>query len=359
METPSEQPGGTPQAPPRYAVSAPQPTYAPNYAQATGAPPPQYPPAAAPPYYAPPAPAARPSRAGWVALGIVLAVLALGLGSCVAFFAAVGSAGRSVGRVGNAVALIHINATIQDNGGSASGVTPERIIGLLRKAEKDPTIRSVLLRVNSPGGTVSASQEIAMEVARMTKPTIADIGDTGASGAYYIASQCDTIVATPSSAVGSIGVIEEIPNIAELMKKLGVNVTVVHEGTFKDAGSPFRSVTATEKAMLLQDMKPAYDEFIAAVAKGRKMPESKVREIATGWLWPGVTAKDMGLVDVLGNYADAVGIAGRAGGLGSEPQVVDYDATDVFGALSRLAGAVERLGAPNALGGVSGQSVPR
>jgi protease-4 len=143
------------------------------------------------------------------------------------------------------------------------------------------------------------------------------------------------------------------------MKKLGVSVTVVHEGTFKDAGSPFRSVTATEKVMLLQDLKPAYDQFIAAVAKGRKLPESKVRAMATGWVWPGVTAKDMGLVDVLGNYADAVTVAGRAGGLGDEPQVIDYDATDIFGVLGRLVGAVERLGAPSALGGTVGGTVPR
>lgn len=338
METPSQQPASTPQP---QAPQAPPAPYAPPYGQA------------------PPYPPARKSRVGWIVLGVVLAVVLLVLGSCVAFIAVVGGSGSRSAPIGNAVALIHVDSIIQDGGSSASGVSPERMIKLLRKAERDPSIKAVLLRINSPGGTVSASQEIAMQVERMGKPVIADIGDMGASGAYYIASQCDTIVATPSSAVGSIGVIEEIPNIAELMKKLGVSVTVVHEGTFKDAGSPFRSVTATEKAMLLQDIKPAYNQFIAAVAKGRKLPESKVRAMATGWVWPGVTAKDMGLVDVLGNYADAVAVAGRAGGLGDEPQVIDYDATDIFGALGRLVGAVERLGAPSALGGTAGGTVPR
>jgi protease IV len=136
-----------------------------------------------------------------------------------------------------------------------------------------------------------------------------------------------------------------------------VKVTVVHEGVFKDAGSPFRSVTATEMAMLKDDMKPAYDGFIAAVAKGRDLPEDKVRSMATGWVWPGVTAKGMGLVDELGNYADAVRITGEAGGVGGAPRVIDYDRTDVFGALSQLFSSLERLDVPGALD--AWQRVPR
>jgi protease-4 len=292
--------------------------------------------------------------AGTVLLAALAVLLLLALGSCCAIAASIGSMG-GIGRSasggpgsGSGVAVIHLSGTISDGGADAQGASPEHFIRLLRKAAKDDDVKAVLLRINSPGGTVSASQEMAMEVARMRKPVIADIGDTGASGAYYVASQCDTIVATPSSAVGSIGVILEVPNIEELMKKLGIKVTVIHEGTLKDAGSPFRSITPTETALIKQSLRPAYDQFIRDVARGRKLPESKVREMATGWVWPGVTAKEMGLVDVLGNYTDALRVAGQAGGLGDEPRVIDYDQTDVFGLLGRLVGGVERLAAPGA-----------
>ncbi|HEY3317461.1 MAG TPA: signal peptide peptidase SppA [Coriobacteriia bacterium] len=300
-------------------------------------------------------------RTGWIVAAAVIVVLLLTLGGCCAALASIGSrpGGGAAITGNNGIALIHLDGTIQDSGASATGADPVRLIRLLKKADADTHIKAVLLRINSPGGTVSASQEIAMQVARMKKPVVADIGDTGASGAYYIASQSDEIVATPSSAVGSIGVVLTVPNVEELMKKLGIKVTSIHEGTFKDAGSPFRSVTPTETAMLKADIKPAYDQFIADVARGRKLPEAKVREMATGWVWPGVVAKDMGLVDKLGNYSDAVDEAARLGKVSGRPEVVDYDQTDVFGVLSRLAGAAERLGAPSAATDVLKGTVPR
>ncbi len=286
---------------------------------------------------------------GWIVAGVIALVVLLALGGCIATIVALTS--RTSGGVplrNNGIALIHIDGAIQDAGADATGANPERLIRLLEKADKDDGIKAVLLRINSPGGTVSASQEIAMQVARMKKPVISDIGDTGASGAYYVASQSDEIVATPSSAVGSIGVILEAPNVEELMKKVGVTVTVIHEGAFKDIGSPFRSMTPTEAAILKQDIKPAYDQFIADVAKGRKLPEAKVREMATGLVWPGVVAKQMGLVDKLGNYADAVDEAARLGHIEGTPQVVDYDETDVLNLLGRIANVAERLAPPSA-----------
>lgn len=300
------------------------------------------------------------SKAGWWIAGILVFLLLASLGGCVAVFAAIGSkSGSSTSLTNRGVALIHLDGTIQDGGANATGSDPERIIRLLRKADADDSIKAILLRINSPGGTVSASQEIAMQVARTKKPVIADIGDVGASGAYYVASQSDEVVATPSSAVGSIGVILQAPNIEELMKKIGVKVTVLHEGKYKDIGSPYRSMTPSEAAIIQQDLKPAYEAFIADVAKGRKMPEAKVRELATGLVWGGTEAKRLGLVDSLGNYADAVEIAAKRGGISGTPDVVDYDQTDVFGSLSRLVGAVERLAAPSASAEVLKESVPR
>jgi protease IV len=328
----------------------------------TSAPGPETPAPYTPQPYAPQpyAPRPRTGRAGWIVAAVLGLLILMSLGSCCVIAASVGSRTGGAPTVGtNSVALIHITGTISDAGASATGPSPERMINLLRKADRDKGIKAVLLRIDSPGGTVSASQEIAAEVARMSKPVVADIGDEGASGAYYIASQCDEIVATPNSAVGSIGVIMELPNIEELMKKLGLKVTVIHEGTFKDAGSPFRSVTATEATMLKADIKPAYDEFIADVARGRKLPEAKVREMATGWVWPGTVAKDMGLVDKLGNYADAVNEAGRLGGIHGDPNVVTYDQADVFGALGRLLGAADQLVTPSAAVDGLKAAVPR
>jgi protease IV len=296
-------------------------------------------------------------RTGWIVAGVIVAVVLLTLGGCCAFVASIG--GRGASTTSGNIALIHIDGTIQDSGAGATGADPERLIRLLKKADDDTGIKVVLLRINSPGGTVSASQEIAMQVARMKKPVVADVGDTGASGAYYVASQSDEIVATPSSAVGSIGVIIEAPNVEELMKKVGVKVTVIHEGKFKDIGSPFRSMTPSETALLQEDLKPAYEQFIADVAKGRKLPEAKVREMATGLVWSGVVAKDMGLVDKLGNYADAVDEAGRLGKITGKPDVVDYDQTNVFSAITRLTGAVEQLGAPSAATEALKGAVPR
>ncbi len=297
-----------------------------------------------------------PRRRGggwWVAGCLALVLLAL-LGGCCVLVSVLGGAGQSTGPVtGGAVAVIHIDSVIQDGGsssvlGGSSGVTPEGMIKQLRRADNDPRIKAVLLRINSPGGTVSASQEIAMEVERMRKPVIADIGDVGASGAYYVAAQCDRIVASPSSAVGSIGVILEVPDLQGLLQKIGVKVTVLKEGKYKDAGSPYRDLTPQERKIVQDSMKPAYDQFIADVAKGRKLPEAKVHELATGQAWPGVQAKDLGLVDEIGNYTDAVRAAGKAGGISGEPAVVQYDATDLLGVLSRLTGALERLAAPGA-----------
>jgi protease IV len=343
--------GNTPQPGPAPGPAAPypgQPTA--PYGQPAGGPPP-------PGGYAP---RQTSGRGGWIIGGIIIVVLLLTLGGCCALFAGIGNRASASGTAGGNIALIHVTGTIQDSGAGATGADPERLIRLLQRADADAGIKAVLLRVNSPGGTVSASQEIAMQVKRMKKPVITDIGDMGASGAYYVASQSDEIVATPSSAVGSIGVILEAPNIEELMKKVGVKVTVIHEGKFKDIGSPFRSITPTEAALLQEDLKPAYDQFIADVAAGRKLPEAKVRDIATGLVWPGVVAKQMGLVDKLGNYSDAVDEAARLGGVRGKPVVVDYDQTDVFGALSRLAGVAEQLAAPSAASDALGKgTVPR
>ncbi len=299
----------------------------------------------------------RRSRSGfWIAVA-VLVVVSLIAGSCGLATWAV-SLGGGVPS-GDAIAVIYIDQQIAGVGGdglTGSSITPEEIISQLRRAEKDRSVKAILLRIDSPGGTASASTEIATEVARTRKPVIASIGDMGASGAYMIASQCDVIMSTPASDVGSIGVILGVTDLSDLYKKLGVKFTYLHEGVYKDAGGSQRPLTATETAMFQADIHLVYEQFIAIVAKGRKMDVAEVEKLATGWAWPGAKAKDLGLVDKLGNYRDAVREAGRLGRISGEPRIVSYRQESFGALLSQLAGTLG-LGGP--LGaGLLGQSRP-
>lgn len=293
----------------------------------------------------------RSRAALWWGLGIGGTVLLALLSCCILSAVLVsdaGGGGGSLNTSGDAVAVIYIDgqiAGVASSGLTGGGsVTPEAIISQLKKAENDDSVKAIILRIDSPGGTASASSEIAEEVGKVKKPIIASIGDVGASGAYMIAAQCDEIIATGSSDVGSIGVIMEVGDYSELLKKLGVKFIAIHEGEFKDAGAPWRGLTATETAMLKDDIKIVYDDFISSVAKGRKMSEPDVRKLATGWAWPGRKAKDLGLVDSIGNYSDAVARAGKLGKIDGEPRIVNYRDESLGALIQRLTGALDRLG---------------
>lgn len=188
---------------------------------------------------------------------------------------------------------------------------------------------------------MAASQEIMLAVRRANekKPVVTSVGDVCASGAYMVASQSTEIVALPGSSVGSIGVIMEVANVEELLNKVGISFTTLHEGEYKDAGSMYRSLTETETAMLNEQLAVVYDEFIADVAKGRKMDEAEVRKLATGWVWLGSEAIDLGLIDSIGNYDDAVKRAGELGGIKGKPNIVTFEYSDpITSFLSSLIG---------------------
>jgi protease-4 len=285
--------------------------------------------ATAPP--APQAPPAPPQRRG--GRGCLLAGLAIIGAITLAFFVlffiaivgALGTGSFSV-REAPAVAVIRIEGEITGDRLSV-GTDPETIIEQLKRAERDENIKSILLRINSPGGSAAASQEIAMEVARAKKPVVASIGDSGASGAYWIATACDRIVAAPASSVGSIGVIMMITNLKGLFEKLGVKYVVVAKGKFKDLGNPARDLTDEEKKLLSDQAEMVYRQFINDVARNRKMSVSRVEELATGQVFVGEEAKKLGLVDELGNYRDALKIAARLGKIEGEAQVIDLSET--------------------------------
>lgn len=251
---------------------------------------------------------------------------------------------------GDAVAVIHIDGAIVGVAGDGFGgvVTPMGIIDLLDRAEEDDSVKAVLLRIDSPGGTAAASQEIASQVERMTKPVVASVGDVAASGAYMIAAQCDEIVASPDSSVGSIGVIMQIPTVDELLDKLGVRYTILKQGKHKDIGSPFRPVTPEERALLDAQMKVVHELFISDVARGRDMPVDKVRSLATGLVWVAAEGKKLGLVDQLGNYSDAIDRAAELGGIKGEPDIVTFreqPIDDLFSVLLGLRADISRISA--------------
>ena len=201
-------------------------------------------------------------------------------------------------------------------------VTPEYIIGQLDAAEKNPGVKAILIRVNSPGGSPSASQEIYEEIMKMEKPVVVSVSETCASGAYYISSAADRIIANRSSSVGSIGVIMQIPNYEDLYEKLGIKYTTIKEGKYKDIGSSDRPITAEERKLLEAQVKEIYRQFISDVAEARDMEISKVEELATGWVFLGTEALDLGLIDGIGNYKDAIDIAAELGGIEGEPVVI-------------------------------------
>lgn len=301
--------------------------------------------------------APRKRSRAWIWWTVAAVTILLIAGGCAWLTSVLVSAGEGADGFDygdDAVAVIYIDGQIMgvDGGGGlagSGGVTPERVLDELQQAEDDDTVKAIVLRIDSPGGTASASSEIAMQLERVTKPVVASIGDVGASGAYMIAAQSDEIVATPSSSVGSIGVILQVGDYSQLLDKLGVKFVSIHEGEFKDAGAPWRSLTATETAMVQADMRLVYDDFIATVAKGRKMKESDVRKLATGWAWPGKRAKELGLVDRIGNYNDAIDRAARLGKIEGKPRIVTYREDSFSTFLQQLSGTLDRLGGVGAV----------
>jgi protease-4 len=207
---------------------------------------------------------------------------------------------------------------------STGGVTPARIEADLRRAARDASVKAVVLRINSPGGSVVASNEIYKLLKDSGKPVVVSMGETAASGGYYIACASKWIVANPDTLTGSIGVISELPNAEELLKKIGVQIVVIKSGANKDIGSFSRPMTDDEKKLWQAVIDQAYDGFVKIVAEGRNLPEDKVRPIADGRVYTGRQAQELGLVDQLGYLDDAVTKAGELGGIRGKPRVAEY-----------------------------------
>lgn len=216
------------------------------------------------------------------------------------------------------VAVIYAHGDVQLGNMGEGTISSERISKAIRKARRDSSIKAIVLRVNSGGGGVLASDIILREtrLAAETKPLVASVGDVAASGAYYILAPADTILAHPNSVTGSIGVWAVLPNLKPFMnKKLGITVDVAKTNPMADMGTPFRKLTPDEKNIIRSMVEDTYESFLDVVSEGRDMTIEQVNEIGRGRVWSGENALDNGLIDGYGGLHDAIGIAAELAGL--------------------------------------------
>jgi len=194
----------------------------------------------------------------------------------------------------------------------------------IRRFVKDDNIKGLVIRVDSPGGSVGPSQEIydAVKKAKAIKPLVVSMGSTAASGGYYIACGADTVYANPGTITGSIGVITQVITVDKLIEKADVGVHTVATGKFKDSGSPFKEFTVDDEVYFRSMIDDIYDQFVEDVAACRKLDEAKVRELADGRVYTGRQAKKNKLVDELGSMQDAVDFVAKKAKLDGEPTLV-------------------------------------
>ncbi|MDI6894210.1 MAG: signal peptide peptidase SppA [Bacillota bacterium] len=265
---------------------------------------------------------------------VVAVVLTLVVvGSVVAVALATVPAGERLVRSGNAVGLVFLEGII------TTGSSGSRLLGAvlgsdsvlveLRKAREDPATRAVVLRINSPGGSAAGSQEIAREVQRLReadKVVVTSMGDVAASGAYWVASATEHIMADPGSLTGSIGVIMEVQNLEGLYGKLGIRYETIKSGPHKDMGSPARPLDPEERAILQGMVDDIFQQFVDAVVQGRagKMTRPQVLALADGRVFTGRQALQNGLVDELGNLRDSIQKAADLAGIGESYEVKTY-----------------------------------
>jgi protease-4 len=253
-----------------------------------------------------------PGRVLAVAAGIYVGVLTLFLIALTS-----GRGGEGVGPAfGPQVAVVELEGVILD---------VDDLVRELRRHRENPLVRAVVIRINSPGGVVGPTQEVHQGIKRLRdagKPVVASLGAIAASGGYYVAVAADRIYANPGTLTGSIGVIMQMANVESLMKKIGVDYVVVKAGRFKDLGNVSRAMTADERRVLQGLLDDVHDQFITAVAEGRKLERAQVVQFADGRVFSGTQAKTLKMVDTLGSLEDAVNGAAALAGLPVPPRVI-------------------------------------
>lgn len=246
--------------------------------------------------------------------GSVLVLILVALLGSIAWFSHL--RGRDAGLMfGEKVGVLEVKGVI-------ANVQPT--IEELAKFRRDGSVKAVVVRIESPGGGVSPSQELYQEIRRTVreKPVVVSMGSVAASGGYYIACAAQKIYANPGTITGSIGVILQFTNFEELLRKIGFRMEVVKSGPYKDVGNPGREMTAEEKAYLQEMVDNVHQQFVRDVARGRGMKVEKVREVADGRIFTGEQAMELGLVDELGNLKDAINAAAKMAAIEGEPKIV-------------------------------------
>jgi protease-4 len=216
------------------------------------------------------------------------------------------------------VAVIYAHGDVLMGNTGEGTVSSDRISRAIRKARRDSTVKAIVLRVNSGGGGALAAEVIYREalLASQSKPMVASIGDVAASGGYLILAPADTVLASPNSITGSIGVFAMLPNAqAFFNNKLGINIDVAKTNQHADLGTPFRPLSADEKDIILNMVDRTYDSFLTSVSAGRDMPKEEVNAIGGGRVWSGADALENGLIDMYGGLNDAIKVAGEMAGL--------------------------------------------
>ncbi|WP_457681593.1 signal peptide peptidase SppA [Thermovibrio sp.] len=242
------------------------------------------------------------------------------------------------------VAIVKVEGVIRSS---------DRYLDLLDRLEKDKSVKAIVLRVNSPGGVVGACQEIYQKIneVKKLKPVVVSMGPIAASGGLYISVAANKIVADPGTITGSIGVIIQTYNLSKLAQKIGVEVITVKSGRFKDLLNPFKKPDPEAIKVVQHLIDDSYQQFVEAVAKGRHLPVSKVKAFADGRIFTGREAKELGLVDYLGNIDTAVKVARE---LSHCPKAVKFKVEDRRGFLEELFGEKEEGAFKNLLKALSG-----
>ncbi len=245
---------------------------------------------------------------------------------------------------GPAIGLIEVNGPIVTEGGGAFAATAsavaDEIINAIETTAADEEVEVILMHVNTPGGSVVASDRIHHALEQVEQPVVVLMGETAASGGYYISAGAEHIMANPNTFTGSIGVILQAPNVEELADRFGYKQVVFKSGDNKDLLNPYREVSEEEAAILQSVIDEAYENFLQVILDGRDFSEEELRELADGRIYTGEQALAVDLIDSVGYEEDAVAIAAELGGIdieaGEEPRVIQYRRAtgfeDLFGA---------------------------
>lgn len=257
------------------------------------------------------------------ALAIIIILGLLFIGFVLAIILLIGN--NQVGYTQSNVALISINGVIvtdEDALSFDSSVQSSEIVELIENAEANPNVKGIIFEINSPGGSPVASDEIASAIKSTNKTTVAWIREVGASGAYWIASSSDYIVANRMSITGSIGVFASYLDFAGILQEYNVTYERLVSGKYKDIGSPFKDLTSEEKQILQSKIDKLHRYFVDEVANNRGLPRNKVEQISTGLFYLGSEALELGLIDELGGKEQALSYIENTQGVKAE--IVEY-----------------------------------